>query len=38
MAVNKMEFLASAKILEDLNVFIRDTGASSDTTTSGLGF
>ena len=38
MAVNKMEFMASAKILEDPNVFIGDTGASSDTTTSDLGF
>ena len=37
MAANKMEFMVSAKILEDLNVFIRDTGALSDTTTSDLG-
>ena len=33
-----MEFWASANILEDPNVFIGDTGASSDTTFSDLGF
>ena len=33
-----MEFLASAKILEDPNVSIGDTGVLSDTTTSDLGF
>ena len=38
MAVDKMEFTASAKILEDPNVFIGDTGASSDTSASELGF
>ena len=32
MAVNKMEFMALAKILDDPNVFIWDAGASSDTT------
>ena len=38
MAMEGFEFEASAKILEDLNVFIGDTGASSDTTVSDLGF
>ena len=38
MAMNRMEFRASAKILEDPNLFIGDTGASSDTTFSDLGF
>ena len=33
MSMNQMEFLASAKFLEEPNVFIGDTGASSDTTT-----
>ena len=38
MAVNGIEFEASAKILEDPNVFIGNTGASSDTSVSDLGF
>ena len=38
MGVNQMEFRASAKLLEDPNIFIGDTGASSDTTASDLGF
>ena len=38
MSVNEMEFNATAKILEDPNVFIGDTGASSDTTFSRIGF
>ena len=38
MGLNKMEFRADARILDDPNVFIGDTGASSDTTASKLGF
>ena len=38
MAVNDMEFWASADILEDPNVFIGNAGASSDTTVLDLGF
>ena len=38
MSMDKMEFKATAKLLEDPNVFIGDTGASSDTTASELGF
>ena len=38
MVVNKMEFMALANILDDTNVFIGDTGVSSETTTSDLGF
>eukprot|EP00957_Ditylum_brightwellii_P064283 4878346-Ditylum_brightwellii.AAC.1 len=33
-----MEFTSNSKILEDPNVIIGDTGASSDTTNSKLGF
>ena len=35
---NGMEFRASAELLRDPNVFIGDTGASSDTTMSEIGF
>lgn len=38
MSMNRMEFNATAKLLEDPNVFIGDTGASSDTTASRIGF
>ena len=38
MGLNKMEFHASAKLLEDPNMFIGDIGTSSDTTFSRLGF
>ena len=38
MSVNQMDFQASAKFLEDRNVFLGDTGASSDTTTLTRGF
>ena len=38
MGMNSMEFSSSAKLLEDPNIFIGDTGASSDTTASDLGF
>ena len=36
--LNNMEFNAMAKLLKDPNFFIVDTGASSDTTFSHLGF
>ena len=38
MTMNKMKFNATANILSDPNVFIGDTGASSDTTASDLRF
>ena len=38
MSMNQMKFRASAKLLEDSNISIRDTGASSDMTTSARGF
>ena len=38
MTINKMEFSTTASVLSDPNIFIRDTGASSDTTALDLGF
>ena len=38
MGITQMEVRASARILEDPNVFIGDTRASSNTTVSDLGF
>ena len=38
MTMNRMRFNATSNILNDPNVFIGDTGASSDTTASDLGF
>ena len=38
MSMDEMQFQASSKLLKDPNVWIGDTGASSDLTPSDFGF